>query len=173
MGKKKKHRASFMKEWSSDDCVGVQYDSLIFPLKKIIHEGYRLERLPTKQFVYTGYNIGKEERRYFPTPEERFAARWLDNEAKHKRTLIDNVLITVFQLGIEQGRRLDNPNRYSNILLEDILKARTKTIQQLRAQLYGEEVPVALEHDDEALIIDNDIESLDDVDAQSSKEESL
>jgi len=171
MGKKKKRHTSVMKDWPSDDCMGVQCDSLIFPLKKIIHEGYRLERLPTKQFTYTGYNIGKEERRFFPTPEERFAARWLDNETKHKRTLMDNVLMTVFQLGIEQGRRLDNPNRYNNVLLEDILKSRTKTIQELRRQIFGEEIPVTLITDDNALFIENDIEELDNVDARSSKEE--
>jgi hypothetical protein len=179
MGKKKKNKHhSLMRDWPTDNCVGIQYDNLIFPLKKIMHEGYRLERLPTKQFVYTGYNIGLEERMYFPTPEERFSTRWLENEAKFKRTLMDNILVTVFQLGIEQGRRGERPNRYSNVLLEDILQARTRKIKQLRAKLaeYDEayrddETPVPLETDDDSLLIDNmDVEVLDNVDIQSPKE---
>lgn len=178
MGKKKKRKVSLMKDWPSDDCVGVQYDSLIFPLKKLLHEGYRLERLPTKQFVYTGYNVGAQELIYYPTPEERFSTRWLENEAKFKRTLMDNVLATAFQLGVEQGRRTERPNSYSNVLLEDILKARTNTIKQLRAKLaiYDEayrenEIPVPLECDDDSLLIENmDVEALENVDIQSPKE---
>lgn len=179
MGKKKnKKQHSLMREWPSDDCTGVQYDSLIFPLKKLLHEGYRLERLPTKQFVYTGYNVGEQERIYYPTPEERFSTRWLENEAKFKRTLMDNVLATVFQLGVEQGRRGERPNRYSNLLLEDILKARTKAIKNLRARLAefdeayrDDETPVPLESEDDSLLIDSmDVEMLDNVDIQSPKE---
>jgi hypothetical protein len=176
MGKKKKRHVSLMKDWPSDS-VGVGYDSLIFPLKKIIHEGYRLERLPTKQFTYTGFNIGKEDQIYYPTPEERFTTRWLENEAKFKRTLMDNVLITVFQLGVEQGRRIDSSNRCNNILLQDMLKSRTRTIKNLREQLslYDDsynEVPVPLENEDNRLLIEDALlEALDNVDAQISKEE--
>lgn len=171
MGKRKKRRAILMREWPADETNALPYDDLIFPLKKIMHEGYKLERLPINQFVYTGYNIGKNEREvYFPTPEERFSSRWLENEKKWKRTLLDNILITAFQLGIEQGRRFERNQRYSSELLMDILNARTKTIKNLREKLgkydetYKEDLSIPMEHEGEDLLIDKFECNLDNVD---------
>lgn len=175
MGKRNKKKHSLMHEWPDDKSCGVRYEDLIMPLKRIVFEGYKLERLPLKQFRYTGYNIGPTDQLWAPTPEERFSSRWLDNEAKNKRTLLDNVIMTVFQLGIEQGRRLDYGNRYEHKVLRDIVESRTATINKLRAELsqydpsYIERPEIPLEHDDEDLLIDQD--SFDDVDVQASKEE--
>lgn len=138
MGKrnKTKHRVHLMREWPVDESTCIPQEELLFPLKKIMHEGYRLNRLPISQFTYTGYNIGRTERAvYFPTPEERFSARWLGNEEKFSRTLLDNVLATAFQLGIEQGRRLSYDRNYSSKLLESLVYARTQKIKDLKAEL--------------------------------------
>jgi hypothetical protein len=160
MGKKRRRHISLMKEWPSDENCGVPADDIIFPLKKIVYEGYKFERKPVVQFTYTGYNIGKAERLYHPTPDERFSSRWLQNESKFKRTLLDNILFTAFQLGVEQGRRLDKNQRYSNALLEDIVKSRTNQIKDLRAQLaqYDEtyaDIEIPMDHDGTDLIIED------------------
>jgi len=175
MGKKKKHNRCLMREWPHEGNRTVLCDELIEPLKKIVFEGYKLERLPLKQFTYTGYNIGKSDRLYYPTPDERFSSRWLENEQKFKRTLLDNVLMTVFQLGVEQGRRLDWYNRQTNELLSDIIKAKTKQIQELRQELsqydesFQEEPPIPLELEDDELIIDQVVSDV--VDVQFSVKE--
>lgn len=159
-----------MKNWSDDENQLVSYDDLLSPLKRIMHNGYRLERLPITHFMYSGYNIGSNEQLYFPTPEERFSSRWIENDAKFKRSLLDNVLITAFQLGMEQGRRLDRRNRISNKLLEDILKTRIKMVKNLKFKLseydnrYKENSPIPLESGDDDLIIENMQVSPDNVD---------
>lgn len=176
MSKKNKRNICLMKNWPSDETLGVPFEDLIFPVKKIVLEGYRMERLPIKQFTYTGYNIGEPERLYYPSPVERFTTRWLTNDEKFKRTLLDNALQVAFQLGMEQGRRLDKYKRYNNDLLVDIIHARTRTIRRLQAQLseYEEtanfscEVP--LESADDQLMIEN-MEAFDDVDARDAKED--
>jgi hypothetical protein len=162
MGKKKKRHINLMRDWPTDETCGVRYEDLIYPLKKIMHEGYRIERLPVSQFIYTGYNIGEEEYRYYsPTPQERFAHRWLDNEKKQDRTLLDNVLVTTFQLGMEQGRRLGRTQNYSNQLLEDMLKSKSNTIKKLKATLsqydpaYAEDPPTPMESEDAELLIED------------------
>lgn len=171
MGKKNKRRASLMKDWPSDESCGVPCDDLLYPLKKIVYEGYELKRKPVMQFTYSGYNIGKVDRLYYPTPDERFSSRWLENDAKFNRTLLDNIFMTVFQLGIEQGRRIDYNQKYSNQLLEDIVKARTNTIKALRARLakyepsYAEDV-IPMEHEDQDLLIEESEDPPNNVDAQ-------
>lgn len=166
-----------MKEWPDDETSTVSYEELISPIKKLLLEGYRMERYQNKQFVYSGYNIGKSERLTSPTPDERFSSRWLENEEKFKRTLLDNVFATVFQLGIEQGRRFDKINRYNNSLLRDIVDARTRTITKLRAELgkydpsYAVSNDIPAEKDDDSLLIDNmELEELGSVDVQDAKE---
>lgn len=170
MGKKNKRRASLMKEWPSDESCGVPCEDLLVPLKKIVFEGYEIKRRPVTQFTYTGYNIGKADRLYYPTPDERFSSRWLENETKFNRTLLDNILMTAFQLGIEQGRRIDRNQKYANSLLEDIVKARTKTVNKLREQLaqYDDTYAndnIPMEHEGTDLIIDEIEDSPDNVDA--------
>jgi len=174
MGKKKKHRAiNLMKDWPSDGGT-IHYESLIHPVKKVFFEGYKLERKAIKQFTYTGYNIGNSEHLYYPTPSERFSSKWLENEEKHNRTLLDNIFVTIFQLGMEYGRRSDRSNKLSNDLLHDILRARTATIKELREKLsvydpaFAEPEPIPVETENLDLLIET---ASDNVDAQNSKED--
>lgn len=181
--KKKYHHHALMKEWPDDSDL-VSYSSLIEPIKKIYHEGYKVERKPIRTFIYKGYNIGKEDRFYFPTPEERFTARWLENEDKFDRTLMDNIFAVIFQLGMEQGRRTSRHDRYANDLLQDIIDARTKTIRCLRQRLSQyepefadeKEIPLDRKNEEEDLII-NDVfeneatEMVDNVETPNTKED--
>lgn len=140
-----------MREWPADGSPITAYNA-ISPLVNIMHEGYSLERKPVMHFLYHGLNIGKADRLYNPTPDERFTGRWLTNDMKFNRTLLDNVLITAFQLGIEQGRRLEYNNKLNIELLQSILYARNNTVKYLRAKLaeYDEsfiDTPIPLEMD--------------------------
>lgn len=170
MGKKNRRRVSLMKDWPSSESCGVSLEDLIYPLKRIVYEGYELKRKPLLQFTYAGYNIGKADRLYHPTPDERFSSRWLENEAKFNRTLMDNILITAIQLGMEQSRRREYNQKYTNALLEDIVKAQTTKIKELKAKLaqydvnYAEE-NIPMEHEGDELIIEDSEVLPDNVDA--------
>jgi hypothetical protein len=164
MGKKNRRRVSLMKDWPSDESCGIPYEDLLHPLKRIVYEGYELKRKPLMQFAYAGYNIGKADRLYHPTPDERFSNRWLENESKFNRTLMDNILMTALQLGMEQARRKEYTAKYTNALLEDIVKAQTNKIKELKAQLAQYDVNFAednipMEHEGNDLIIE-DVEVL-------------
>lgn len=178
MGRKHKHNPSCIKEWPSDETIGVLPSELITPFIRILKEGYRMDRSAANQFNYIGYNIGKEERLYFPSPAERFSRRWLENEAKYKRSLLENVLISVFHMGMEQGRRYSRYDTYNNQMLVDIIKARTKTIHKLQSKLseYEEDtkpVETPLTSNNADLLIENFLfeEELDSVDPRDTKED--
>ena len=168
MGKGKKKR-ELMKEWDPDETVGAYYNDLIDPIKRVFKDGYRVERYNTNQFRYTGYNIGEKDRLYHPSPAACFNPRWLENEAKHGRTLLDNIFKVIFLLGVEQGRRSEKNHTHTNELLTDILISRTKTIKELRLKLgeyddaYLDDVPIPLENDDPELVM-SFLEEPDDVD---------
>lgn len=163
MGKKnKKKKCGSMREWPSDDACGVFCDELLIPLKKVMHEGYKIERRPITQFTYNGYNIGKEDRILYPTPEERFSSRWLENETKFNRTLLDNILFTAFQLGMEQGRREERQGKLSYDILQGLILSRTNKIKELRRKLadyddtYLDDVAgLATDSENESLLIDS------------------
>src|SRR5882762_1861518 len=96
----KKPKYNLMKQWAEDNSCPPPME-LLPPLKKILTEGYEFKRKDLTYFNYLGYSIGQEDMLYSPTPVERFSPRWLNHEQKHNRYLIDNVLMTAFQLGVE------------------------------------------------------------------------
>ena len=130
-----------MRSWSDDAQKCVSVSELLLPLKRIITEGYALERRPCVNFTYLGYNIGEADMLTSPNPTERFSARWLKNEQKMGRYLIDNVLTTAYQLGVEQGRRAERHNKIPYHLLQIMYESRGEKLADLRARLreYGED----------------------------------
>jgi len=158
MSKKKK---SQMKEWSEEKDELIHPEFLLSPLFEIAYQGYSFERKAITQFKYKGFNIGKEELISSPTPEERFSSRWLENEAKHDRTLIENIITTAFQLGMEQGRRHERKVQGNVDLIKDLLLARSRRIKDLRSKLsafdpsFKEEKPISLYTSDPDVIIEN------------------
>ena len=163
MGKKKrnKQRHSFLRDWGKSDIEVPTYEELIQPIKKLFFEGYQLTRKMTTYFNYMGHNIGSEELQSYPSPEERFSARWLDNESKNNRTLLDNIFEVVFQLGTEYGRRLERKKNFSLPFMQRLLECRTKEIGFLRTELakYDEryniyDVEIPFDSDDDDLFID-------------------
>lgn len=160
MSKKKKRKiCSIEREWSKNKSCVPDVEDLLYPLRAIVYEGYSLQRLPITNFHYIGYNIGEADRWIHPTPKERFCTRWLENDTKFNRTLIDNVLTVSFQFGVEYGRRISYEENYDRLILHDIVISRTKEIARLRERLRfyegtpNEELPLKTENTD--LIIDD------------------
>lgn len=133
-----------MKNWPEDPEKCLPAHDLLSPLKKIINDGYELTRQPCMNFLYAGYNIGEEDILCSPTPSERFSSRWLSNEKKFKRYLIDNVLMTAYQLGVEQGRRKERKGKIPYDLLLRMYESRGKKIELLIEKLkaHGEDIDV-------------------------------
>ena len=175
MGKKKRQKPS-MTEWIDGQIVPIGY--LLSPLHRIILDGYKFERKASSSFDYVGYNIGETERLYSPTPAERFTSRWLNNEAKFNRTLLENTMITIFQLGMEYSRRLDAQHGLPRKVLEDLLNQSVSQNAALRSELSEyddkhEEKEIPMISDIEDLIIEDFIEldETKEVDAINTKEE--
>lgn len=175
MSKKNKPRRPYMSEWADGELV--HYTYLIEPMYKILFEGYTVQRKAFNSFDYAGYNIGENERVYNPTPAERFAPRWLANEAKHKRSLIDNILLNTFQLGMEYSRRLDARKGLPYKVLQDVLHRKVHELNLLKKQLseYDEnfkEQAIPDESEIEDLLIDEvDLDGDSDVENVDTKEE--
>lgn len=148
MGRKHKNQSQ-MRDWPEDKEKCLPVNDLLLPLRKIYFDGYSSERKQHNHFTYTGYNIGEEDYLSSPTPVERFTARWLSNEQKFERYLIDNIIHTAFQLGMEQGRRKERKGKIPYHIMERILEIRSERINALAERLSKYEevymMPVPLE----------------------------
>lgn len=159
---KKNKALGMLREFPQDDLYPITSDELLSPLKKILVEGYKWERLPKNDFIYIGFNLGKTEQFYYPTPKERFCHRWLNNESKFARSLIDNVLLVAYQFGMEQGRREIRPQLSDQYLMENIIWHQTDRIRSLEQRLgeydprFNGLIPSQLVKGQESLVIDGD-----------------
>lgn len=102
-----------MKKWPKDKTVSLPAGDLITPVLKVIEAGYKLERKePIRSIPYNGYNIGSHELACCFSPKEAFSKSGLEYNEERNRSLLEVALYVAFQLGIEQGRRLnENDNR--------------------------------------------------------------
>lgn len=116
---------SHPKRWPSNQLDLVIYNDLISPLKSIIYSGYKLIRNKKSSFEYNGYNIGDFDLQSNPSMSERFSEKFLEEEKKSNRTLLDNVLNAAFLLGMEQGRRVERKR-------QDNVSAMAKALEDYR-----------------------------------------
>ena len=102
-----------MKNWPKDKTVSLSAEELVTPVLKVIEAGYKLERKePICSIPYNGYNIGSCELACCLSPKEAFSKKGLEYNDERDRSLLEVALYVAFQLGIEQGRRLnENDNR--------------------------------------------------------------
>lgn len=94
-----------MKKWPKGHET-VQAEDLVKPVLKVLREGYKLIRKPLTSIPYDGYNIGADELAGCLSPRETFSKRGLQYHEERDRSLLEIALYVVFQLGIEQGRRI-------------------------------------------------------------------
>lgn len=106
--KSKKSDKNKINQWPDDPSTLVDYDDIYKPLKDILEEGYKLTRkLGVNKFDYSGYDIGKIEKRLFPAIKDQLSEKFLAKEKEqNNKTLMDVVMRLMFLMGIEQGRRM-------------------------------------------------------------------
>ena len=102
-----------MKKWPKDKTVSLNAEDLIKPVLRVVEAGYKLERKePIRSIPYDGYNIGSRSLACCLSPKEAFSKSGLEYSEERNRSLLEVALYIAFQLGIEQGRRLnENDNQ--------------------------------------------------------------
>jgi hypothetical protein len=96
-----------VKKWPKDPTEAISAEKAVAPIVEIIRQGYSLRRLK-KVLNYGGYDIGESEKTGCFSPDEQFEAKNLQYQLEHQgRDLLEMALMVCFQLGIEQGRRLE------------------------------------------------------------------
>lgn len=145
--KEEKKYSPKMKKWDEDEISLVPFEQLISPLKSIINNGYNLFRKTPKSFDYEGYDIGNEDHFNIPPPNARLTEQGLDFENKRfGRNLIDVILHIAFLLGLEQGRRSKNLQKYQFNYLIEQLEFYKKENQDLRIK--NDELEILLTNTD-------------------------
>lgn len=96
-----------MKEWPEDKTKPISFDEAVEPFIKILKD-YIIGELKGPVDTTECYNIGLRERASSFDTEFALSPEGLKYHKEHDRGLVDVVLGLVFQLGIEQGRRVQN-----------------------------------------------------------------
>jgi len=110
-----------MKKWP-DKNKPIRFSDAIKHVRRLVGQGYDLVRKNRDQdLIYEGYNIGWRELTGCLEPPERFKAEYLRySEEEQGRDLMDEILGLAFQLGIEQGRRMQRDKDTTLLAMIDI-----------------------------------------------------
>ncbi len=98
-----------MRAWPRGD-QHVPADKLVPPVLEVIEAGYTMQRNVSPSGIrsihYDGYNIGDVELAGCLSPAEAFSKGGLTYHHERGQGLLEVALYVMFQLGVEQGRRL-------------------------------------------------------------------
>ena len=98
-----------MKKWPEKQTETVNFVELMIPLKKIMKDNYTQKSNVVKTIPYDGYDFGPIGRACLPGPKELLKASNLKYDQEEQgRELMDTLLMVVFNLGMENGRRASN-----------------------------------------------------------------
>ena len=114
-----------MKKWPEDDTKTVYFNELVDPMIKAIEFGYKMERInEVKDIPYDGYDTEMEEQTTCYNPKETLSVKNLKFSLEDQgRTLLEEAIGIVFQLGVAQGKRiLRNSMKGSMKLMKSALK---------------------------------------------------
>ena len=92
-----------MKSWPDNNEL-VWVEDLLDPVRRAFDLGR-----PLVEGEYDGYNIGPAELACALNPEQRLGVE--GEEGSPSKDRLDRALLVAFQLGIEQGRRLERRGR--------------------------------------------------------------
>jgi len=96
-----------MKQWPENGST-VDFDKLIDPIKDILLLAIKKgDKIYKENIKYDGYTNGNYEQATYPAPDKALSKEHLNYEkTEQNRDVYDILLTIVFQLGIEQGRRM-------------------------------------------------------------------
>lgn len=120
-----------MKEWPSDN-EPVHFEDLVAPLAIAMRHAYNLERKELCDIPYNGYDIGSRDLACCLSIPARLKAEQLRYAHEEQgRDALTEILSMAVQLGIEQGRRVDNNARKVEDLMRQALEAKVARLEAL------------------------------------------
>lgn len=96
-----------MKEWSKNLNQSEDFETLIKPVILLYK---KVMKSPNKHHKYNGFNIGSREKACCPNANEYGSPELIKYNHERGRDIHDMFLQLAFQLGVEQGRRLERSN---------------------------------------------------------------
>lgn len=120
-----------MKKWPEDDTKTVYFNELVDPVIKAIEFGYEMKRINEgKDILYDGFDTEMEEQVSCFNPKETLSVKNLKFSLEDQgRTLLEEAITIIFQLGVAQGRRmLRNNMKNSMKLMKSAIKINHKII---------------------------------------------
>lgn len=129
------------KNWPDDPSALLTYEEIYAPLKQVLEDGYGLRRKEEKwSFEYDGYDLGKLEKKDFPPINDQLTEKFLKSEKEKTSTLFpkgitlcDTVMRVMFQMGLEQGRRMAYREQHQ---IKDLNKVLNKYREKLKNHRY-------------------------------------
>ena len=94
------------KAWPDDEKETVPFSELVKGVRLALTAAYKLTTRPIKSVPYRGYDIGDGTKISCSVPAERLSEEGLKREKEYGRDVLQVLLETAVQLGIEQGRRI-------------------------------------------------------------------
>lgn len=126
-----------IKHWPKKRSKTIKSSALIEPIKKYISSRYRLIRRNqnTPSLLDDCYNFGKEELKYLPDIDVFFSEKYEKRYETKGVSPFDMALFAVFALGVEQGRRSERQQTFSEQMLHKFLVKRTEDIKALKKRI--------------------------------------
>jgi len=96
-----------MLEWPSDNKPIESIEEVLKPIRRSLKRAYNLTRSKRKSIPYDGYTHGQQILAICPDPETALTKEDLKRSYANGKDVLDVILLIAFQLGIEQGKRLE------------------------------------------------------------------
>jgi len=119
-----------MKQWPEDKTATLYYEDLVTPVRKAFLKAYKLVSRRKKNVPYEGYNFGGFSLAGSPPPDEHLQEEMIKYHRERGRDILDIILMIAFNLGIEQGRRLEAKNSETYKLLYESYRKMYESTQK-------------------------------------------
>lgn len=93
-----------MREWPKNKTETVPYSAIIDPIRDVFLGYYGCIGGFPKEIPYNGYNFGEETLLSHISPKEKLTTKYMDERGED---LLEILLNITFNLGIEQGKRME------------------------------------------------------------------
>ncbi len=118
-----------IKQWPKDNTEVLSFTDLIDPVRKALEIAYAFKRKKIKSIPYDGYNTPTLLAGFGP-PDERLTEEGLAYDEERDRDALDTLLNISFNLGMEQGIRMQRRDSESDLKMRDIYKRLYDTLHE-------------------------------------------